>query len=110
MSDKEQATMKRPILTLALAGTLALSALPAQAGHHHHAGDALAAGLIGLGIGLAVTAPRTYYYDAPPVYAPSEVVIEREYVVPRRIYYYDDRPYYRHHHHRRHHRRHHHRH
>jgi hypothetical protein len=100
MSDKEQATMKSPILTLALAGTLVLSALPAQAGHHH-AGDALAAGLIGLGIGLAVTAPRTYYYDAPPVYyAPREVVIEREYVPPRRIYY--DRPYRRHHRHHRH--------
>jgi len=95
--------MKKSILTLTLVGTLALPMSQAQAGHH--GGDALAAGLLGLGIGLAVTAPRAYYYDSPPVYyAPQEVVIEREYVAPRRIYYDDDyRPHRRHHPHHRHH-------
>jgi len=93
--------MKRPILTLTLAGILALPVSQAQA--YYHGGDALAAGLFGLGVGLAVTAPRVYYSAPPPVYyAPREVVIEREYVPQRRIYYYDDddRPYWRYRHHR----------
>jgi len=93
--------MNRSILTLTLIATLALPLSQAQA--RHHGGDALAAGLLGLGIGLAVTAPRTYYYDSPPVYyAPREVVIEREYVAPRRIYYDDYRPHRRFHPHRHH--------
>jgi hypothetical protein len=90
----------KAILATALAGSLALSAPCTQAYYHGHGGDALVAGLVGLGVGLAVAAPRTYYYEREPVYyAPREVVVERRYAVPRRIYYYDSYDYWPRHHH-----------
>ena len=94
----------KAILVTTLVGALALSAPGVQAGHHGSDGDAFVAGLLGLGVGLAVAAPRGYYYEPAPVYyAPREVVVERHYRAPRRVYYYDtydDRPqYHRHHRH-----------
>jgi hypothetical protein len=79
--------MMKAILATTLTGALALAAPGVQA--HHGDGNALAAGLLGLGVGLAVAAPRVYYEREPVYYAPREVVVERRYVVPRRIYYYD---------------------
>lgn len=72
--------MRNFILLTALAVNLLAQIPVANARDRHHGqGDALAAGLLGLGIGLAITAPRVY----------------------SRSYWHDDHEYYRY---RRHHR------
>lgn len=58
--------MRNSILLTVLAMSLLIQIPIANARDHHGHGDAFAAGLIGLGIGMAITAPRVYsrsYWD-----------------------------------------------
>jgi hypothetical protein len=62
--------LKKGVTALALGSTLALVATPAEAQyryhryrHHDHTAAILGAGLLGLGVGAAISSPNRGYYD-----------------------------------------------
>jgi hypothetical protein len=75
------AMRKFTVLAVLMVSLLAqVPAAEARYGHHHNGGGAVIAGILGLGLGLAL-APRTYHES-------ETVIVEHEYQRAPRHYYH----------------------